>query len=115
MARQGVLPHLHSKTFYALKTKWESDGFMGNRGGGGFIRYSYPPIDCGLDQSQDRTTVHWAGKSALGSGGGTLGRDASVYMYEGSEIRHALFLHLPLSTIIVAIFSLVNKNIDNNI
>ena len=51
----------------------------------------------------------------VGEGGDTLGLDTSVYTYEGSEIRHALFLHLPLSTIIVAIFSLVNKNIDNNI
>ena len=51
----------------------------------------------------------------VGEGGDTLGLDTSVYTYEGSEIRHALSLPPPLSTIIVARFSLVNTNTDNNI
>ena len=50
-----------------------------------------------------------------GSGGETLGRDSSVYTYEGSDFRHALSLLLPLSTIIVAEFSLVRTNIDNKV
>ena len=43
----------------------------------------------------------------------TLRRDASMYMYEGLEIRHTLYIPLPLSTIILVRFSLVNTNIDN--
>ena len=43
--------------------------------------------------------------------GETLGCDASMYMYEVSEIRHGLYLTLFLSTNIVDRFSLVNTNI----
>ena len=55
------------------------------------------------------------GEVGVVDGGETLRHDASVFMYEGSEIRHALSLPLPPSTFIVARFSLVNTNIVNNI
>ena len=55
------------------------------------------------------------GEVGVGDRGETLGRDDSVCMYEGLEIRHTLYLPLPLSTIIVSRFSSVNKNKDNNI
>ena len=55
------------------------------------------------------------GEVSVGGGGKTLGRDTIMYIYEVSDIRHALYLTLPISDIIVAIFSLVNTSIDNNI
>ena len=55
------------------------------------------------------------GEVKFGDGEETLRRDASMYMYEGLEIRHALSIPLPLSTIILARFLLVNTNIDNKI
>ena len=55
------------------------------------------------------------GEFGVGDVGETLVHDAIFYMYEGSDISHALSLLLSLSIIIVSIFSLVNKNIDKNI
>ena len=55
------------------------------------------------------------GEFGIGDRGETLGHDTRVYMYEGSEIRHALSLTLPLSTVIVSRTSLVDTNIDNSI
>ena len=53
------------------------------------------------------------GEVGVGDRGETLGRDDSVCMYEGLEIRHTLYIPFPLSTIILVRFSLVNTNIDN--
>ena len=62
MAWQGVLTRLHFGTFYELKTKWESDGLMGDGGKGEWsIRDPYQPMD--------RTTAHWGGGVELGTGG----------------------------------------------
>ena len=55
------------------------------------------------------------GEVKVGDGEETLRRDASMYMYGGLYIRHALSIPLPLSTIILARFLLVNTNIDNKI
>ena len=54
-------------------------------------------------------------KVKVGDGEETLRRDASMYMYKVLEIRNALSIPLPLSTIILVRFLLVNTNIDNKI
>ena len=55
------------------------------------------------------------GEVGVGYSRETFGRDAIVYKYEGSYIRHTLLLPLLLSAIIVTKFSLVNTNIDRKI
>ena len=86
-----------------------------NRGGHGAEKYIAGSLDAAGGSLPGSDYCPLGGEVGVGDGGETLRRDASVYMYEESEISHTLSLPLPLSHIIVDRFSLVNTNKDNNI
>ena len=94
VVRQGVLPRLHSGTFYVFKKVNQRS--HGRWGEGEVVDQRLLPTYRLLPHHQ-------------------VSYKRNLYMYEGLEIRHALYLTPSLSTIIVARFLLVIKSIDNNI